>query len=188
MPTPFGHAEQYVRLWAGQTTEEAIFTVTSRQSIDNPDEYLREFQQNNPGARLPGTVETVSSQYTALNLMRRWVARIEDFFNPPAGDRIEAPCPNCGARYVHRRQDGGNVQAAALNFIRDRETGSTLEARCSACTMSWAPSMFERLAVSIGGKTYAQVRDEDEAAALAEHEKRTRIAKNRAKREALDTP
>ena len=142
-PTPYGHAEHYVRLWAGQVTEGQAFTVTSRATINN----ARQYASSNPGKP---TVYDSPAEYTAYGLLARWVERIEDFFNPPSSKEIKAPCPNCGERYMHRMKDGELVRSAALNIHRDKETGVSIEARCSVCARSWPRSQFEFLAEMIG--------------------------------------
>jgi len=143
-PTPYGTTEAYVRRWAGQTTEGKLFTVTVRQTVDNPEEYYR----THPGKP---TVFSGMVQYTAMQLVQSWVDRIEDLFNPPSTREIRANCPACDARYVFKVKDGHHQQSAALNFVRDSE-GRTLAAKCSACSASWGPPQFEWLARHIGAK------------------------------------
>lgn len=142
-PTPYGHAESYVRLWAGQTTESQIFAVTSRATVENPVEYYKA----HPGQP---TVYDEIQHVTAMELMQRWVDRIESFFIPPSAMEIPAECPNCGARYYHRTKDGETIRSAALNILRDRDTGQSVEARCSVCTRTWPKSQFGFLAEMVG--------------------------------------
>jgi hypothetical protein len=175
MPTPYGHAEAYVRLWAGQTRDDFVVTVSTRMPVENPTEGK------------PAVFDQLT-QLTSYELLARWVERIEDFFNPPSSREIQAPCPHCNNRYVYRQKDGQQVRSAALNFHRSRETGETVEARCSACGVAWTPDLFEHLAVVLGGKTSDQVRDEWAAKDAAEAEREARKAKTRAKREHADTP
>jgi hypothetical protein len=171
MPTPFGHVEQYVRAWAGQTTEHKRLTITGRATVPDADEHAGQRPPYRP------TVITIHTEFTAHQLAQKWCDRIEDFFNPPSAREIPFPCPNCGERYVHRVKDGQHIRSCALNFIRDRHTENIIEARCSACAATWAPDMFERLAVLLGGKTYEQVqaewaeKDAAEAAKAAKRQK-----------------
>jgi hypothetical protein len=147
-PTPFGTTEAYVRLWAGQTTEGKLFTVSVRQAIPNAHQVVKDAIE--AGAKkIPPTVETVRRQYSAYQLVSIWADRIDDLFNPPSPREIRANCPACDARYVHKMKDGQHIRSAALNFVRDRE-GRTIAAKCSACTVSWAPPQFEWLARHIG--------------------------------------
>lgn len=139
-PTPYGHAEVYVRLWAGQTKPDRMFTVTSKQT--GP------YDPANPKRPL---VYGELSELSAYNLLARWVERVEEFFNPPSTREIAAACPNCDARYSYRVRDGQHVRSAALNLIRDRN-GNTLEAKCSVCTRAWPPTQFEFLAKLVGAK------------------------------------
>jgi len=134
LPTPFGHAEHYVRLWAGQADETQLFIVTA------------------PATTNAGGVFEERFELTGYALAKKWVDRIEGFFNPPVTAEITAPCPHCGARYVSRTKDGVEIQTAALTMLRDRETGDTLEARCSGCGDSWGPSELARLAALVGGE------------------------------------
>lgn len=132
-PTPFGHAEDYVRLWAGQADETQLFTVTAPATGDN------------------GVIFDERFEMTGYALAKKWVDRIERFFNPPVTAEICAPCPkpDCGARYVYRVKDGEHTQSAAVTMLRDRETGETLEARCGGCGASWGRAELARLGAMI---------------------------------------
>lgn len=132
-PVPYGHAEHYVRLWAAQVDDNDVMIVTTAETIELP-----------PGDLRPAVFRE-RHEYTAVQLVRHWQARVEAFFNPPKDAEIMAPCPQCGERYVYRRKDGVTVQSSALVFIRDRETGDTSEARCQECGASWGPALFIRL-------------------------------------------
>lgn len=151
MPVPYGTTESYVRLWAGQTTEQKLFTVTVRQTVDNPEKVWAE--THGP------TVFSAQAQYSAYQLVSLWVERIEDLFNPPSTREIRANCPACDARYVFKVKDGQHVRSAALNFVRDKD-GNTLAAKCSACTVSWAPPQFEWLARHIGANPLPELAGE----------------------------
>lgn len=143
-PTPYGHAEKYVRLWAGQTTEGALFTVSTRTT----DHGVSEVEAHRAGVT---RVYTETLQYSAYNLLSEWVARVEGFFNPPSTREIKAPCPLCEVQYTHRTKDGETVRTPSFNFIRD-EAGTTVEAKCSACGASWPPEKFGWLAEHVGAK------------------------------------
>lgn len=108
-------------------------------------------------------VEVGGTVRTALDWASLWVQKIVDFFDPPRSTEIHAACIACNERYVWTIIDGRDEQVSALRFNRDRETGVTLDARCSACGTTWAPTQFEFLAESIGI---------DVAAKKAEHAKR----------------
>jgi hypothetical protein len=144
MPTPYGHAEHYVSLWAAQATESQRFTVHVRIPIPN-------FVYDRAKPDRP-SVTTATEQYTALELLRRWSERCEDFFNPPSTREIPAPCPACGSRYVHRVKDGETIRSASLNILRSRDKGTPTEARCAVCGASWAPAQFGFLATLVGAK------------------------------------
>jgi len=148
-PTPYGTTESYVRLWAGQTTENKLFTVTTRRTVDNPQKMVAQFLAANPGKPTPPTVFSSPQQMSASRLVQSWVDRIEDLFNPPSTREIRAACPACDVRYIHKVKDGQHVRSAALNFVRDRE-GRTSAAKCSSCLVSWGPPQFEWLARHIG--------------------------------------
>lgn len=159
-PTPLGTTESYVRLWAGQTTEGKLFTVTTRQTVNHPEQYIANFIAANPGKPYPATVFSAPIELSAMRLAQSWVDRIEDLFDPPSTREIRAACPACDARYVQKVKDGQHVRSAALNFARDRE-GRTTAAKCSACGVSWAPPQFEWLARHIGAKPLPELVESD---------------------------
>jgi len=136
MPTPLGHAEDYVRLWAGQTREDKVTTVSVKRSHDE-----------NSGI-MPLVYRQII-EVSARALAAGWVESIENYYSPPDTAPIKAECPSCGVRHVYRIKDGTTVQADALNFIRSRETKETTEARCSGCGVRWARSQFGWLADAI---------------------------------------
>lgn len=147
-PTPLGTTEAYVRLWAGQTTEGKLFTVTVRQAVPNAYRVVKDAIE--AGAKkIPPTVESVRKQYSAYQLAASWAERIDDLFNPPSTREIKAPCPSCDAEYVHRVKDGQHLRSAALNFVRDRQM-RTVAAKCSNCPAQWVPSQFDWLAGALG--------------------------------------
>jgi len=133
MPTPYGHAESYVRLWAGQSSESQMFAVTAKATTDQGGIFEERFEM------------------PAYQLAQRWVDRVEGFFNPPVTAEITAPCPRpeCGVRYVSRVKDGVEIQSSALSMTRDRETGTTLEAKCAACGVVWHREDLPRLAALV---------------------------------------
>jgi hypothetical protein len=173
-PPGLAHAEEYIRQWAGQTTDSQRVMVTSKSTVDDPATHAGQQAPFRPvvfGERI---------ELTALQLAQQWCARIDDYFNPPSAREIPFPCPNCSERYHHRMRDGQHIRSCALNFIRDRQTGNIIEARCSACATTWAPDMFERLAVLLGGKTYEQVQAEWAEKDAAEAAKAAKRQKNAA--------
>jgi hypothetical protein len=154
-PTPFGATETYVRLWAGQTTEHKQVTVTGRRE--------RVLKDHEKGLRpVPARVYLERVQMSAGQLVRQWAERIEDYFDPPSTREIQAPCPACNERYIYRMADGVHAPASALNFVRDRATGRTTSARCSACAVSWSPPQFEWLAGAIGAALLPEMMGETE--------------------------
>lgn len=132
LPTPYGHAESYVRLWAGQADDTHLYAVTAMATTDK------------------GVVFEERFEMTGYALARRWVDRVEGFFNPPVPAEITAPCPKCHQRYVYRIKEGVEIRSSALNMLRDRETGNTIEARCSNCGVVWAREDLEALAALVG--------------------------------------
>lgn len=155
--TPFGHAETYVRLWAAAVREDQLFTTLTRATVDDPDQHWADTHS--------GSVITVKNQYTAYRLLEKWVDRIEDFFNPVWTREIPANCPdeNCRARYVYRRKDGHMTASAALNIIRDRVTGISIEAKCSACGRTWPRNQFGFLAELVGATPPPELAEKESA-------------------------
>jgi hypothetical protein len=91
----------------------------------------------------PETILTVDDRTVYAPIaVAGWVARIEDYLNPPRLAPIDLPCPSCGERYQYRAVDGEERRSAVLFFRRDRNTGDTLDARCESCGVVWAPSQF----------------------------------------------
>lgn len=126
--------------WAAFVDADMIVTYSTPETISFPDRkhgWLRDEVLWNP------------VEVKAIHLLARWVRAIEDLFDPPRVAEIIAACILCGEREVHRRQDGAVVRQAALQFVRDRVTGDSLEARCVSCGASWLPSQFKYLAEKI---------------------------------------
>lgn len=144
-PTPYGHAEAYVALWAAATQEDAHLVVTKRAT-----------SLTDPPVAFDERIDT-----TAFGLLAMWVHRITGFFSPPVIREIKEPCPQCGIRYLDVVKDGQQIQTSAFNFLCDRETQETLEARCNHCGATWSRAEFAFLAVAIGavkeGETYDEV-------------------------------
>lgn len=139
LPTPYGHAEDYVSSWASQTSEHKMISITIKVLMESDPRFPKQ------ALVVPETVET-----TGWLLVSSWRDRIEDYFNPASTREIKASCPVCSERWVHRRVEGSYVQASALNFVRDRKTQRTVEAKCSACARTWLPFQFDWLATAIG--------------------------------------
>lgn len=139
-PTPYGQAEKYVALFAAAVEESAVIVVTALDTLADdvktahgvPRVYRRKVEA------------------TALNHVRRWVAQIEAFFNPPSLGEIIAPCPNCEVEFTWKTVDGQAIPSRVFNFHRDRVTGETYAAKCSHCGQEYGPVMFERLARVLG--------------------------------------
>ena len=132
-PTPYGHVEEYVRLWAGQVDEAAPVVVTV------------------PAMNEQGQAFRERREYNAYELVSLWVSRIREFFDPPRKMEIIAACPEpeCGQRYVYRDKDGEHTRSAALTISIDRETERPTGARCGACGAMWQPEEFEKLGALI---------------------------------------
>lgn len=154
-PTPFGHAEQYVRLWSALVSESQVVHFTVRSVVPS---------QVDPETYVPGKPSVFDERVesTAYDLVASWVDRVETFFNPPSSREIQAACPVCGARYVERFKDGEITRSAALNIRRERATGRPVEAKCAACTATWEPDKFEFLAELVGA-TPAELTEEAKA-------------------------
>lgn len=140
-PTPYGHAEKYVALWAAAAREDQLFTVTVRETL--PDDADPDVKKR---------VFTSSLQLTAFGFVCKWVGLVRQYFDPPspAGIPNACPVPECGERYVYRYVDGQRIQQPALAFEKDRNTGATLQARCSACGATWPRDRFLHLAAVLG--------------------------------------
>lgn len=138
-PTPYGHAETYVRLWAAAAGEGELFRVTVRRTL--PDGEAE-------GARK--RVFTSSESGSALSFVARWVGRIREYFDPPKVVPIPEPCPECGTRYVEWEHDGELLRQPALVREMDRVTGAAIRAKCAACPAEWGPDEFMRLAALLG--------------------------------------
>jgi len=143
-PLPYGHVENYVRLWAAAADESTM--VTLRTSQQHPDELVDVWRKDkNPAAAVYFKID----QLPAWRVAQRWVDQIEAFFNPPSTREIQGACPACEETHVRRVKDGVTVQSAALSFLRN-EAGDATEARCAACKAVWYPAQFEWLARQIG--------------------------------------
>lgn len=141
-PTPYGQTEVYVRLWAGQTADSTMFRVGT------------------PATSATGEVFTELQDITAIRLAAQWVARIEQFFDPPASADIMAPCPECGVELLTRVSDGVTTHPYALNLRRDRRTGETIDAVCLNCGREWQRPDLMRLAALVGAKPLPEMVDE----------------------------
>lgn len=139
-PTPFGTAESYVRLWSAAVSDETPVTVSVKETISDRIE--------SAGPR----VFNAKIETTAIALVRAWVRRIEEFFEPPMQSPIPAACPQpeCGQRYYYRQADGAEVRGSALNVQFNRETRRPLGASCAACGHRWEVAEIPRLAVLCG--------------------------------------
>jgi hypothetical protein len=127
-PTPFGHVEEYVRLWSGLVNESSRVRVSSRR-----------LSQPVPPA-LPRVFLEVR-ELTAFRLVRLWYSRVREFFEPPRFREISAACPLCGVRYVFRRVDGVVVRSSVLRFVLDGGSDS-VRAECVSCGGVWLPDRF----------------------------------------------
>ena len=133
--------EQLLAEWSAVVQEDVVVVVS------HPEQYERWDEAK--GRKVPFVVHA-REEYLPLALANRWMALIEDFLNPEKTDGIKAPCLHCGATKVTRRRDGEAVLTDALVFRRDRDTGSTLDARCLNCGVIWPPSRFEFLTQALG--------------------------------------
>jgi len=120
--------------------EQATITVTE-QHIDHPGTLNEHWW-----------VERRLEPFTILHLLRRWVHLINSFFNPERTREIAAPCIQCGKEWEWKLVDGESRRTRVFVFIQD-DHGTTTEARCLACGVSWRPDRFAFLAASLGAAT-----------------------------------
>lgn len=125
-----------------QITDAWVDVFHRVPGTDTPERLLSEwaaFVQND-------TLVTVDGrQVYATDAVAGWIRMISDYFDPPRLAEIKAACIGCGEKYVYRKVDGENVRSTALKFLRDRDTGETIDARCEACGRVWQPSQFKFL-------------------------------------------
>jgi len=70
-------------------------------------------------------------------LVESWVVRIGALVEPKRVKTISAPCPQCNATKVYRKDSAGeSIRQAALQLVA--ETGCS----CLACGAHWPPSRF----------------------------------------------
>jgi len=143
-PTPYGHTESHVRLWAGQTKADKMTTVTVKRSHDE-----------NSG--ITPLVYREIIEISALELAKSWVRAIENYQHPGDGASIKAECPACGERYVYRVKDGVTIQSDTITFTRDKATGETLDAKCASCGVAWDRSQFGWLLTALGVKPLEKI-------------------------------
>lgn len=159
-PTPYGHAERYVSLWAAQTDQDALVRVSVRRERA----LTTEEEKQRP---VPPRVYRHMIETTAYELAQSWLSAIDEYLNPASLREIRGACPSCGETDVKRERDGEFVQSSALSFVHDRDTGVTKEAKCAACGATWAPEVFDWLARVVGAamtlqELLAQYTDGDE--------------------------
>lgn len=131
-PTPFGHAEDYVTLWAQSADEDKRVIVSTRSTASN------------------GRVFNELHEFTGYTLVQSWHRRVKDFFDPPKRIEITAACPNCGIRSLPKKVDGAEIQIPVLWFRIDRTTDRTTAAECDACSVDWPIGMLENFARMVG--------------------------------------
>lgn len=131
-PTPYGHAEDYVKAWSELVDEDRRVIVSIRLTLTE------------------GVVVSNPREFTAYTLVYTWYTRIRDLFDPPRKVEITAPCPNCGVRYLERQKDGQQVNEPAMWFRCDRESKAIIDVRCDACTLVWTRPMLENFGRMIG--------------------------------------
>lgn len=142
---PVAMVESLIRRWAAVVNESTLVRVRVREQF--PDDVVDEWRRR--GVHREAVFETVL-ELTAASLVKRWVHRIEGFFNPVETREIKAPCPSCGERWVFRVRDGERVQVPALGFVR--AGGVISEARCAGCGVRWSRDQFEWLARAVGAE------------------------------------
>lgn len=131
-PTPYGHAEDYVRAWSELVDEDKRVIVSVRLTLAE------------------GIVVTNAREYSAFTLVYNWYTRIRDLFNPPRKVEITAPCPVCGVRWLKREKDGQEISESAMWFRCDEETKAIVDVRCDACELVWTRPMLENFGRMIG--------------------------------------
>ncbi|MGG7510888.1 DUF7341 domain-containing protein [Plantibacter sp. YIM 135249] len=140
-PTGLAHAEENIQDWYQRVTEDKRVVVTSRTTDIN------------------GKVYSQYEEHTAASLVARWVQRVEEYFVPPRVKEINAPCPDCGVRYIQRKKDGEDIHVAAFNIHYKADNATVDEARCSACGATWWPGSFiDVLAPLLGAKPLPELK------------------------------
>jgi hypothetical protein len=135
--------ESHIRLWAAAVNETTMVTVTARRQYS--DEKVDEWRKQ--GVDRPAVyVELL--QLEAWRLVKHWIGRVEGFFYPPDTREINAACPVCDERWLHREKDGQTIQSPVMMFVR--EDGEITHATCLACGLKWLPAQFDWLAGAIG--------------------------------------
>lgn len=124
--------EDYVRAWAGTTNETTVYEVGT------------------PTMSKSGDVFTAIRNMSAVELAGAWHAAIKGFFSPPSTEAIDAPCPRCEQRRVHRWQGDELIETDALAIYKDRDSGRVLFARCGGCDAEWERAELVELALQTG--------------------------------------
>lgn len=159
-PTPYGHAEDYVREFGKLATEHTNVEIKVRATVAEH----RQDRRTEAGVYLPN-VYRERRTFSAPTLIAEWSERVEMFFNPPSIREIPLPCPACGIRYIERVKDGQTIRSNALNIHRNPETMQAIAAKCSNCRASWSPAQFPFLAKLMG----LELAEDLEALAVPEH-------------------
>lgn len=93
-------------------------------------------------------VERQPVDFTLVELLRRWVRQVMEFFNPPRTREIASPCIQCGVEWAARTLGGEHVPYRVFVFVQDAD-GCSKEIRCFACGASWGPGLFQFIAASL---------------------------------------
>lgn len=116
---------------------ELVTIMRSVQRVDNPGTISEHWW-----------VERLPTEYTPLALLRRWVAQVQGFFDPPSHREIMAPCVTCGDEWAWRHSGGEDKPYRVFVFEQD-DRGNTLGARCLACDSRWGLGQMRELATRI---------------------------------------
>jgi hypothetical protein len=157
-PSLYGQLSDAAPRSAGQSKVPAkslppvwIDAVQLKQAVD------RQVQQwsRRPRGDTPGKLEWLRDRgwrpqdatlvFEMAGVVAGWAGRIEDLIEPEARKHITAPCPSCGAKWVYRRDSGGDVvRQPALELVT--EVGCS----CLACDAHWAPPYYLHLCRLLG--------------------------------------
>ena len=81
---------------------------------------------------------------TAERITGKWIAEIENLFDPPKRQQVNAPCPACENRYKYTHEAGEAVRSAAIQVTVLE--GARSFAECGVCGARWERGQMHLLA------------------------------------------